>query len=73
MTAPDRANSHGCPGRCGRIVANAQYACPACWLRLPPDIRSRITRAYRSGDSGAHLSAKIDAAAFYREHPRTQR
>lgn len=68
---PDR--SHDCPGGCGRDIVNTQYACPACWLRLPQSIRTALAQTFGTGDEAAYAIARRDAIAFYRDHPRTER
>lgn len=44
MTTP---NTHTCPGRCGKSVANARYACLQCWYRLPGELRNAIVETAR--------------------------
>ena len=62
---------HVCPG-CGLIrVPNTQLACPACWLRLPVEIRAVVDRTYRFRATQAEpwRRAIARALAWYRDNP----
>lgn len=61
--------THRCPGGgCQSHVPRHRFACPACWRRLPKDLRDPITGTYLI-DPGAHLAAMADARRWYRENP----
>jgi len=68
--------THDCPGVCGRRVARHQLACPACWKRLPLDLRQRLDEAYRatrrsptSARVKEHRKALAAALTWYRDNP----
>ncbi len=66
---------HDChwPG-CQRQVPPAKWGCPEHWYKLPPDLRSRIWRAYQIGQeedgrpSAAYLAVASEAQEWIREH-----
>lgn len=65
MTVANRrpCSSHRCPG-CARQVENSRFACPACWGRLPRELREPITDNYLV-NPGAHLEAMTAACNWY--------
>lgn len=73
MTASERPadapapTTHDCPGRCGRPVPRHQYACRACWMRLPYQLRQPISANYQR-DAAAHAAAMSTAAAWFDQH-----
>lgn len=61
--------THSCPGGCGAAVARNKFADPACWSRLPRELQTPITSAYRRGDFHAHVDAMMAARQWYRANP----
>jgi hypothetical protein len=62
--------SHRCPRpECDRKVSDDQYACRGDWYALPEVIRTKIWRAWRSGDTAAHMEAMGEALEWYHAHP----
>jgi hypothetical protein len=57
---------HNCPGRCGKRVDRRHFACPACWRRLPKDLREPIASSWWARDHDAHNLAMVDAMDWYR-------
>lgn len=61
------ANTHSCPGYCGRDVANARYACLPCWDRLPSRLRVAIAQTAGLGLLvPARRHALVSAAEWYK-------
>jgi hypothetical protein len=63
--------SHPCPG-CKARVRRQRLACPACWRRLPKDLRNAVNGSFyhRKTDPGAHRRALMAAVSWYRGNPR---
>ncbi|RIS64211.1 hypothetical protein D2E70_25395 [Mycobacteroides abscessus] len=60
--------THGCPGGCGRAVADRLFACGHCWGRLPRDLqRPIVATAKLNLLATARLDAVSDAMQFYKE------
>lgn len=60
---------HRCPGGCGRYVGHRFLACPACWRRLPADLKRPCVGNKMGSD--AHGGAVADAFRWYIDHPLT--
>jgi hypothetical protein len=56
---------HTCdvPG-CGATRLRWQRLCDSCWRRLPGDIRTEVTEAFRQGRWSDHRASKRRAAEF---------
>lgn len=63
-------STHECPGNCGTRVHRDKLACPTDWYRLPSELRSAVTRAFKAQDRRAHRAALVAAMRWYGEHPR---
>lgn len=60
--------THTCPGRCGRQVPPAFYACRTCWFRLPSELRSAIIATqHLNSIHPKRLRALNDAGQWLRE------
>lgn len=59
------STTHSCPGKCGRQVPNALFACSACWGRLPHELQAPITDNHLVNPP-AHLAAMTAACDWYR-------
>lgn len=55
-----------CPGGCGRTVNDADHPCDTCWDRLPTALRRGLLLSL----AGVEVNtARIDVAAYFRDHP----
>lgn len=55
---------HDCPAAgCPRRIPFEQMACRLHWFALPPDLRRRVGRAWRSGDTSAILAVRREVVA----------
>ena len=62
--------THQCPGKCGREVASARYACVPCWSRLPQSHRVAIIDTSHLGTLEARRrDALVAAGAWFRDNP----
>lgn len=62
--------THECPGRCGRIVADARYACVPCWTRLPQTHRNAVMSTVDLGTADPRRrKALTDAGAWFKANP----
>jgi len=66
MTIED---THDCPGGCGGQVIRNQFACPACWGRLPQDYRTPILTTRWGNDHTGHARAMVNAMHWYVGNP----
>jgi hypothetical protein len=58
--------SHQCPGKgCTEQVPTSKLACRSHWFQLPKELRDRIWKAWRSGDTDKHQEAIMEAVAYY--------
>lgn len=62
---------HACPAiGCSHRLPFEILACNYHWLALPPELRRRISRAWRGGDLVAYVAARREAGAFLNGTPR---
>lgn len=69
------SDEHGCPGDCGAKVPRHMLACRPCWFRLPADLRTAVTAAYRHRRSSptAYREALAGALQWFRANPKGER
>lgn len=54
-------DTHKCPAAsCSRQIPFEQMACRPHWFSLPPELRKRVSKAWRSGDLHDILNVRTE-------------
>lgn len=56
---------HPCPAQCGRRIRTGHIMCPACWTRVPDEIRHKVWAALHEWRAAEPARAGAAEAAFH--------